>query len=80
MLLPQNAFDAETVALMGRVCDEAWQEVQCVMFFPSRQDSDEVLRLLTSRVMSAVVAGERDPSRLRAIALEGVDGMINVPL
>lgn len=77
---PQSSFDHDTVALMGRVCDAAWQEVQCSMFFPSPQDSDEVLRLLASRVMSAVAAGERDPDRLRVIALEGVEGMVSVPL
>lgn len=80
MALPQKAFDHETVALIANVCDDAWQEVQCAMFFPLPSDSDEVLRLLESRVMSAVASGERDPQRLRSIALEGVEGMISVPL
>ena len=28
MLAPAMHFDYETVALMGRVCDEAWEELQ----------------------------------------------------
>ena len=28
MQLPPSSFDPETVALMGRVCDDAWSEAQ----------------------------------------------------
>ena len=74
MRFPDTAFDHETVALMGRVCDEAWREVQAKIFFPHPRDSDEFLRDLAGRVMSAVALGERDAARLKAIALATLDG------
>jgi hypothetical protein len=68
MQFPQTSFDNDSVALMGRVCDEVWREVQAGAALPA----DEVLRELTARVMAAVAAGERDPARLKAIALDAV--------
>ncbi len=73
MQVLQSNFDPETVALMGRACDEAWREVQSMMFFPSPEDSEDVHRQLAGRVMAAVAAGERDPVRLAAVALDGVE-------
>ena len=67
-------FDSDSVALMGCVCDEAWREVQATVAFPTPMDSDHFLRELAIRVMAAVAAGERDPGRLKAIALDGIDG------
>lgn len=64
-------FDPESVNLMGIVCDDAWREVQAAIFFPSPHDRDQFLGELASRVLRAVADGERDPVRLRAIALDG---------
>ena len=58
---------------MGRVCTEAWREVQTVTFYPSAKDSEEMLRLMVMRVMAAVAAGERDAARLKVVALDGVE-------
>ena len=73
MQLPQANYDHESVALMGRVCDEAWREVQVTTFFPSTKDASEVVRQLATSVMVAVASGERNPQRLKAIALEAVE-------
>ena len=73
MELTQCNFGSESIDLMGRVCTEAWREVQTVTFYPSPKDSEEMLRLMVMRVMAAVAAGERDAKRLKVVALDGVE-------
>jgi hypothetical protein len=73
MRLPDSSFDHDSVALMGRVCDEAWREVQATTFFPSVHEAGEVVRQLATRVMVAVAEGEPDPHRLKAIAMDGIE-------
>ena len=58
MELTDCNFGNEFIDLMGRVCDEAWREVQAITFYPSPKDSDEMLRLMIVRVMTAVAAGQ----------------------
>ncbi len=60
---------------MGRVCNEAWRELQTITYYPSPKDSDEMLRQMIVRVMAAVAAGEHDPARLKVVALNGVRGL-----
>jgi hypothetical protein len=74
MQVSQSNFDPDSVALMGRVCEEAWCEVQTTIFFPLPADSDAFLHQMAARVMAAVALGERDPIRLKAIAMDGLDG------
>jgi hypothetical protein len=73
MQLLQANYDHESVALMGRVCDEVWRELQVTTFFPSAKDASEVIRQLATRVMVAVASGERNPQRLKALALEAAE-------
>ena len=73
MELTQCNFGNESIDLMGRVCNEAWREVQTVTFYPTPKDSEEMLRLMVMRVMAAVAAGERDAARLKVVALDGVE-------
>ena len=73
MQLPSHSFDAETVAMMGRVCDEAWDEAQSRLSLPKAGDGSQLRSLVVSRVMAAVIVGQKDPERLRAIALEALD-------
>ncbi len=70
----QPNFDSETIVLMGRVCDELWQEVSARTLFISLPVELEARRRMALRVMAAVAGGERDPLRLRAIGLKGIDG------
>jgi hypothetical protein len=69
MQLPKT-FDAECVALMGRVCYDAWWELKCLKPFPSTAAEHKARSLLALRVMEAVAQGERDPACLRRVALE----------
>jgi hypothetical protein len=72
MQTPAYSFDPDTVALMGQVCDVAWNEVQSRLVLDL--DHRELRRLVALRVMAAVVVGQRDPARLKAIALDVLDG------
>ena len=72
MLTSPLNFDPDTVSLMGRTCDEAWELLQSTTYIPV-PDVREVRDDMAMRVIAAVSAGERDPVRLRAIALEGVE-------
>jgi hypothetical protein len=74
MQVPPSNFDPDSVALMGRVCEEAWRQTQATIFFPLPEDSDAFLRQMAARVMAAVSMGERDPVRLKALAMDGLDG------
>jgi hypothetical protein len=73
MQVTQSNFDCETVALMGRVCDDAWRDLQATRFFPLPSDANEVLHRMAARIMAAVAEGERDPTRLKAIAMDGLE-------
>jgi CheY-like chemotaxis protein len=74
MLIPKSNYDPETVALMGRVCDEAWQVLTGTTFYPSAEVEREAHTLMALRIMSAVNDGERNPERLKSVALHS-DGV-----
>jgi hypothetical protein len=67
------AFDPATVAMMGRVCDGAWDEATNRLSLFSARDSTSLRNVLALRVMAAVANGERDPERLRLMALAALD-------
>jgi len=71
--LPPHSFDAETVAMMGRVCDEAWEQARSRLSSPTAADPTGLRNLVAVRVMAAVAIGQRNPERLKAIALEALD-------
>ena len=73
MQLPPRSFDAETVTMMGRISDEAWHEAQSRLSAPETGDPSGLRNLVALRIIAAVSNGERDPGRLRAIALEALD-------
>ena len=73
MQLAPEAFDPATVAMMGRVCDGAWHEATNRLSLFSARDSTSLRNVLALRVMAAVANGERDPDRLRLIALAALD-------
>jgi hypothetical protein len=58
---------------MGRVCDEAWIELQKKNFFPTPVNAQSVRSALASLVLDAVNQGERNAQRLRSIALEALN-------
>jgi hypothetical protein len=66
-----KVFDHESVRLMGQVCDAAWRDVIKSPVFISEPAQHEARRLMVERLMAAVVDGERNPERLRTVALNG---------
>jgi len=73
MQLAPDAFDPATVAMMGRVCDGAWEEATNRLSLFSARDATRLRNLVALRVMAAVANGERDPDRLRLRALAALD-------
>ena len=73
MQLPSQAFDPDDVAMMGRICDEALSEAQRRLSLPLIVDQSDLRSLVAARIMAAVVVGQRDPERLKAIALDALD-------
>jgi hypothetical protein len=71
--LPPQSFDPDTVAMMGRVCDDAWNEASRWLSLAPMGDPSGLRETLALRVMAAVAHGVRDPQRLRLIALEALD-------
>jgi hypothetical protein len=68
------AFDAETLSLMGRALDEAWAEFEAKSWVRAEPEKAGIRRALALRIMSAVRVGQRDPQRLRDVALHVVEG------
>ena len=73
MQLAPEAFNSATVAMMGRVCDGAWEQATNRLSLFSARDSTGLRNVLALRVMAAVASGERDPDRLRLIGLAALD-------
>jgi hypothetical protein len=73
MQLAPEAFDPATVAMMGRVCDGAWDQATNRLSLFSARESTGLRNVLALRVMAAVANGERDPDRLRLIGLAALD-------
>ena len=60
---PDNAFDPETIALLGSIYDEAIAELD------ERADLEIVREVIAKRIIHLAQKGERDPIRLRRAAL-----------
>jgi hypothetical protein len=78
MQLPKT-FDADTVAMMGRVCYDAWWELRFLKAYPSIAAEENARSLLALRVMQAVARGVRDPAALRMVALACDAGVASPP-
>jgi hypothetical protein len=61
----RHSYAPDTMSLMGRVCDEAYAELNGTP--PGATKA--IRRDIATRVMAAVGAGERDPAVLKAFAL-----------
>jgi len=60
---PDNSFDPETIALLGSIYDEAIAELD------ERADLEIVREVIAKRIIHLAQKGERDPIRLRRVAL-----------
>ena len=70
----RSAFDPETVTLMGRALDEAWAEIEATTWVRAEPAKSGIRRALALRIMAAVRVGQRDPQRLRDVALHVIEG------
>ena len=59
-------FDAETIALMKMVLDEAWNRL------PPKRQATMLKTSLAERILKSAAAGERNGERLREAALRDV--------
>lgn len=62
----------ELVGMTRQVLDEAWEEAMSFLGTPP-VDPNSIRALLERRVVAAVDRGERNPERLKNIALGAVD-------
>ena len=67
-----TSYDTETLGLLIRVFDEAWVDMQ-VMLGTKPLDANSARSALAKRIMVAANKGERDPKRLKLIALQAID-------
>jgi hypothetical protein len=67
----EEPFDRETTTLMTRVLEDAWRDLR-VMLIVEPLDAEAMRGTLAGRIAAAARNGERDPSKLKRIAL-GVD-------
>jgi hypothetical protein len=71
MAFPRECYDPETLDLMTRALDAAWEEVE-VMLATNTVDPTGVRSVMSVRIMVAVREGEREPERLKEMALDAV--------
>jgi hypothetical protein len=68
-----RAFDPETVNLIAAAYHAAWQEIEAATTKPmSLSQRTEASTLLAQHLMAAAEAGERDPDKLKHIALKAM--------
>ncbi len=71
-LFADAPYDAATLASMFEAYAAAWHELQ-MMNVVSR-GGEEVRPKLVLRILKAAAAGERDPDRMKLLALHAIDG------
>ena len=71
-MFPDTSYDPDTLALLTRALDDAWKDVASALGV--KPFAADVLRTrLAKRIMVAANEGERDPKRLKLIALQATD-------
>ena len=66
------SYGPETFAVLSRAFEEAWVDVQAMV--GSRPvDANGLRSALAKRIMAAAAIGERDPRRLKLIAMGALD-------
>lgn len=67
-MFPASSYDPETLGVMSRVFDEVWKDVQG-MIGVRPLNPDAVRSVLARRILAAAAEDERDPKRLKLIAM-----------
>jgi hypothetical protein len=70
-MFPTDAFDPETLRMLTRALDEAWVAVQAALGVRP-VDPIQLKERLAVRILHAANQGERDPKRLKLIALQAI--------
>ena len=71
MAFPKDCYDPETLGLMTKAFDAAWEEAEYALVNEDLTPTG-LRRLMAVRIMAAVHDGERDPERLKELALEAI--------
>ena len=71
MPFPKDCYDPETLGLMTQAFGAAWEEAEYALA-SNTFDPTGLRRLMALKIMAAVRDGERDPERLKKLALEVV--------
>ena len=71
MPFPKDCYDPETLGLMTKAFDAAWQEAEYALA-SSTFNPTGLRRLMALRIMAAVRDGEHDPERLKELALDAI--------
>jgi hypothetical protein len=71
-MFPAVGFDPDTLRVLLRVYDEAWIDI-LRMIGAKPVDATALRAALATRIMAAANSGERDPKRLKLIALRAID-------
>jgi hypothetical protein len=67
-----TSYDPETLRVLLRAYDEAWTDIQG-MLGPTPLDAAALRSSLAKRITAAADKGERDPRRLKLLALCAID-------
>lgn len=67
------AYDPETLALLEGAFNDAWAEVQMARASKDDESSVVIRKLMALRIMRAANDGERDPDRLRVLAIQAIE-------
>ena len=70
-MFPTEALDPEPGQLMERTFQAACLEIDAAIMRKYRKAAEAMMPL---RILTTVAAGERDPERLKHVALQAVDG------
>jgi hypothetical protein len=71
-MFPATSYDPETLRLLTRAFDDAWLSTQ-EMLGKNPLNETGIRTYLAKRIMRAADSGERDPRRLKLIALGAIE-------
>jgi len=69
-----NSYDPETLAILTKAFDAAWKTVQAANVGRSEADLITTRKMMALKIMNAANNGERDPERLKSLAVRAVEG------
>ena len=67
-MFPAASYDPDTLDALTRAFNEAWVDIQA-MAGPRPLDAEALRSVLARRILTAAADGERDPRRLKLIAM-----------